>query len=270
MKPARSNRTKAEIATQFRRAKSLGALEAITEAVQGTAWSVADLFAVGSRETEWMEKYTRVPGDRGNAFSPFQIDKRYFGAWVASGKWRDMGEAAEKAVNVLEQKGRQIEESVGKRINWHTSKGTAMSFVGKPLTPDELRAVTLAAYNSGIAAYHHFSTSGDPDKGTTGADYGADVRGRAEQFAALLAGTEPEKKPPASTGAGAAAVAGTVAVAGGAAALVSTATKPDAVVSTEPVPPHSGFGLVVWLVIGAGVALVVAFVVAMIVTRKGE
>lgn len=227
----------AEARRQYERAKQHGWLPAFFAACISRPWlTAADLLAIGSRETNLDPKYLRVTGDHGNGFGLMQVDRRYFPEWTASGKWRDARECIEKGAEVLAQKRAEVIAKEGHVVSWRTSKGTKMSFRGAPFSDDQLRRISIAAYNSGIAAYHHFSISGLPDKGTTGRDYSADVLARSVLFATLIAKDEvqgsetqgavtqelpaPDAQTPATSSVGVAATlvgGGAVAVAGGAA-----------------------------------------------------
>lgn len=233
----------AEAKRQYARAKQHGWLPAFFAACVNRPWlTAADLLGIGSRETNLDPRYLTITGDHGNGFGLMQVDKRYFPDWVQTGKWRDARECIEKGAEVLAQKRAEIIAKEGHLVTWKTSKGQRMSFRGAPFSDEQLRRISIAAYNSGIAAYHHFSTSGLPDKGTTGRDYSADVLARAAMFAALIeadkvggsespsiAETQPLPAPDvpvaASTGTVATLVGGgAVAVAGGAAVATSGAT----------------------------------------------
>lgn len=155
-------------------------LEAAAEAFFGNGFFDAyDLFAVGSRESNWNPKYLTVPGDNGNGFGPMQIDKRSYPQFVASGKWRDPKEAIRMGAAVLKAKLDQAYDNQGHKITVRTRSGESYSLVAKKLTKAELKHVALAAYNSGLWSLYHASKGRSPDHGTTGADYGQDVLERA-------------------------------------------------------------------------------------------
>jgi len=230
--------TAAEARRQYDRAKRLGWLPMFAKSAASRPWcSTADLMGIGSRETNLDPIYLTKTGDHGNGFGLMQVDKRYFPEWTRSGLWRDPEECIEKGANVLSQKRAEIIKRLGHVTTWRTSKGTPMKFTGAPFTDAQLHRISIAAYNSGIAGYHHFSVSGDPDRGTTGKDYSRDVLARSALFNQLLkadgavvsstAPTQPlpapvEPQTPVSgsvgamatlAGGGAVAVAGTAAVA---------------------------------------------------------
>lgn len=234
--------TAAEARRQYDRAKRLGWIPMFAAAAAMRPWcTTADLMAIGSRESNLDPRYLSQSGDHGNGFSIMQIDKRYFPDWVAAGGWRDAEQSIEKGAQVLTQKRAEIIKRLGHVTTWRTSKGTPMKFTGAPFTDAQLHRISIAAYNSGIAAYHHFSVSHDPDRGTTGKDYSRDVLARSALFNQLLkadgvvvsstAPTQPlpapvEPQTPATPSAGVAATlagGGAVAVAGGAVVASSSA-----------------------------------------------
>lgn len=233
--------TAAEARRQYDRAKRLGWLPMFARSAASRPWcSTADLMGIGSRETNLDPVYLTKTGDHGNGFGLMQVDKRYFPDWVMTGKWRDARECIDKGAEVLAQKRAEIIAKQGHVVTWRTSRGTKMTFRGAPFTEEQLRRITFAAYNSGIAAYHHFSTSGMPDKGTTGKNYSADVIARSQMFGQLLrADTQPdeasaveslpEPQTPVTPSVGAMATlagGGAVAVAGGAVVASSSADIP--------------------------------------------
>lgn len=143
-------------------------------------FDVADLFAIGSRETGWDPRWETQPGDGGNGFGPLQIDGRYYPEWVATGAWRDVPQAIMKGAAVLRMKYEEICGLQGKRFPATTRSGqTYWCPKGKALSVDELRAVVIAAYNCGRWSMYHVSKGRDPDFGTTGHDYSKDVLSRA-------------------------------------------------------------------------------------------
>lgn len=265
----------AEARRQYDRAKRLGWIPMFAKAAASRPWcTTADLMAIGSRESNLDPRYLSQSGDHGNGFSIMQIDKRYFPDWVAAGGWRDAEQSIEKGAQVLTQKRAEIIKRLGHVTTWRTSKGTPMKFTGAPFTDAQLHRISIAAYNSGIAAYHHFSVSHDPDRGTTGKDYSRDVLARSALFAQLLkadgaiaaglgaADTQPlpapvEPQTPATPSVGTMATlagGGAVAVAGGAAVASSGVEIP----------------WIVWAVLGVILSGIVAFVGLWWLGRGGE
>lgn len=156
-------------------------VEAARDYFPGGEFDAADLFAVGSRETNWNKRYQRETGDHGNGFGYMQIDKRAFPKWVALGKWREPREAIRKGAEVLRAKYEQARANQGRKI---VVPG-GYSIVGKRLGPVALKRVAIAAYNSGIWAHYHASKGRSADHGTTGKDYSADVLARATKARAF-------------------------------------------------------------------------------------
>ncbi len=143
-------------------------------------FDAVDLFAIGSRETNWNRKYLTEPGDNGNGYGPMQVDKRSYPSWVASGRWRLPREAIMKGAEVLQHHMNDARANTGRAFSVRDRKGKTYTIPkGAPMNREELRRVALAAYNSGRWSYYHFSKGRDPDRGTTGADYGKDVLERA-------------------------------------------------------------------------------------------
>ncbi len=265
----------AEAKRQYERAKRLGWIPLFAKAAASRPWcTTADLMGIGSRETNLDPIYLTKTGDHGNGFSIMQIDKRYFPDWVAAGGWRDAEQSIEKGAQVLTQKRAEIIKSLGHVKAWRTSKGQAMRFTGAPFTDAQLHRISIAAYNSGIAAYHHFSVSRDPDKGTTGRDYSKDVLARSALFDHLLktdgvvvSSTAPTQPLPApddatiaptpSVGVAATLVGGgAVAVAGGAA--VATTGAAD------------GVSWMVWAVVGLLLVGVMTLAALWFLGRRSE
>lgn len=172
-----------QLKSQLLRVKSRGWWRHLVDAAAfvfpAMEFDAFDLFAIGSRETNWNPLYLKVPGDGGNGFGPMQIDKRSFPEWVESGKWKDPSSAILMGAVVLHQK---LEDAIAKQgaMIVVRSGGHSYSVVGKTLTPAEQKRVAIAAYNSGRWAHYHISMGRDPDHGTTGKDYSADVLERAE------------------------------------------------------------------------------------------
>jgi hypothetical protein len=150
------------------------------------------LMAIASRETnmggqqigdsfEWLIR----PGDNGHGFGLMQIDSRSFPEWTRLERWRDAREGIFKGAQVLAGKRSAIVEREGQRITVHERNGERWPFVMPPIEGLDLERVAIASYNSGDWAPYHFSKGRDPDRGTTGGNYSADVLERARQFRAL-------------------------------------------------------------------------------------
>lgn len=126
------------------------------------SFPIAVLIAIASRETN----IRNIVGDGGHGHGLMQVDNRVLkGSEIL----------ASKRTWLIHNQSKQLH--VGKRI-----------FKGRGFrTADEILCVAIAGYNCGeTCAYYHFSTSGNPDLGTTGRDYSADVLKRAAIFSRLL------------------------------------------------------------------------------------
>jgi soluble lytic murein transglycosylase-like protein len=148
----------------------------IEEAAISHGFNLALLLAIGSRESNLNPYYQSHSGDEGNGYSMWQIDKRLYPEFVASGDWRDVTKAVDKAAEVLQEKLLEVRR-LGKTA------------VRRPLVGGdaELR-IAVAAYNTGSKrAFRSWLAFSDPDRATTGQDYSSDVMTRRNRFAELLA-----------------------------------------------------------------------------------
>jgi len=174
------NATRSQLTKQFNSVKSY--LPDIQAAGEPYGFPASLLLAIGSRETNFNPRYKSSPGDRGNGFSWWQIDKRSFPDFTSSEDWKDPKLAVKKSALVLFE------------------KRTELQRLDKELIGNDLLRCSVAAYNCGSGpAYRNFKKYGDPDRGTTGKDYSADVLAREEVFADLLftelLNASPEKAP---------------------------------------------------------------------------
>ncbi len=184
------NATKAQLKTQFNRARASGWLSHFEEAVRthtSRYFDVADLLGIASRETNLNPKYLTNIGDNGNGFGLMQIDRRSFPDWTKTGKWKDARAGILKGAEVLMQKWADVQSSIGVKRGVRSSKtGKTSYFVGKPLNGLEAQQVTIASYNAGRWAHYSVSNGGYADQYTTGRDYSSDVMARAKVFRTLL------------------------------------------------------------------------------------
>lgn len=168
----------ADLRKQYERAKKLGWLTPIENAASAYNFPVELILAIGSRETNLDPKYLKVSGDRGNGFSPFQVDRRSYPDWVNSGKWTNIAESAVQCCRVLAEKQAEVVREARARV--------------VKLTTNELTRIAVAAYNRGSAgAVKDFIRDGNPDRGTTGKNYSADVLVRAKIFKRLITEDKP-------------------------------------------------------------------------------
>lgn len=176
-----------EVRRQFTRADQLSWIDYFWEASARYGESVDILLAIGSRETNLDPRYLRVIGDGGNGFGLMQIDKGNFPTWCASGAWKDARQSILKGASVLAAKRKSLVERAGERIHVTTrDRRITCSFTMPALAEPGLTRVAIAAYNGGDWPAYHFSLRRDPDRGTTGQNYSADVLERARLFRKIL------------------------------------------------------------------------------------
>jgi hypothetical protein len=181
-----------ELRRQFARAEQLGWIDHFEEASARYAEPTETLMAIGSRETNLDPRYLRVPGDNGNGFGLMQVDRRSFPNWCASGTWRDARQSILKGASVLASKRKGLLDRAGQtvRVTTHDGKTTRL-FTMPAFQGAELTRVSIAAYNGGDWPAYHVSRGHDPDPGTTGQNYSADVLERARFFRKLLDSRRP-------------------------------------------------------------------------------
>lgn len=178
------NATRSQLTKQFNSVKQY--LPDIRIAAEEHGFSPSLLLAIGSRETNYAPRYKTQPGDRGHGFSWWQVDIRSYPDWIHSGAWKDPKSAVYKAAEVLDEKRQEISRLASLRT---------------PLSSADLLRCAVAAYNCGSkAAYGNFVNHNDPDRGTTGKDYSADVLAREKVFRELE-GTHPLPEPAPEPGA---------------------------------------------------------------------
>ena len=123
---------------------------------------------------------------RYHGFGLMQIDVGTAKEWVEAEKWKNPKEAIRKGAEILASKRQQILRGVGKTLRITDRKGRKYTYRGAEIKTGPLLLVTVAAYNSGMWSYYHFSKGRNPDQGTTGKNYAADVLSRAHGFALLM------------------------------------------------------------------------------------
>jgi|SRR5450755_390171 len=150
----------------------LGWLSAFEDAAQKYDFSRELLMAICYRESRLNPIYLKSPGDNGNAYGIMQIDVRYFGDWVKSGKWHDASECVDMGASVLGTKRQEIVGLQNKKTRVYSGKSNKWyDFEGKPISGSDLTRVAVADYNAGLWGYYCYSTGDDVDRYTTGADY---------------------------------------------------------------------------------------------------
>ena len=171
--------TPRDLATQM--AEAAPWLPFFRDAASGYSLPQDLLLGIASRESN----IRQIVGDGGRGHGIMQIDDRYFPDFVSSGDWSDARKNIVKGAMVLARAKGVIALGRGKRLHARV-RGRTMEYTGVELDDDGLLRTATAAYNSGGVAYYWMSTTGDPDEGTTGLDYSADVFKRAAGFLALL------------------------------------------------------------------------------------
>lgn len=193
--------TRNDLEAQYRRAVRQGWVLHFREAARLHGFDVADLMGIASRETnmggrevapgrfQWLEKL----GDNGHGCGLMQVDIGTDMAFKQSGRWRDARAGILRGTEILAEKRTWMKKNAGQPgLVCRFSSGGRRVFNGRAFTTEQLRRLTIAAYNCGQGpAYYHFSTHGNPDAGTTGKDYSADTIKRAEVFRELLRGAAP-------------------------------------------------------------------------------
>lgn len=177
------NLTRSQLKTQYERAKRLGWIPHFVEAAEKTKaiFDVADLMAIGSRETNLDPKWLTKAGDQGNGFGLMQADKRSFPQFTKSEAWKDARQGILFGADVLMNKWHDIQTGIGVKRGVYSSKSKKTSyFVGKDVgRGKEAQQVTIAAYNNGRWPHYAVTNGKDPDTYTTGHDYSSDVIARA-------------------------------------------------------------------------------------------
>lgn len=177
------NLTRRQLKAQYDRAVSLGWLPYFEEATKITKgyFDVADLLAIGSRETNLDPKWLRRKGDNGHGCGLMQIDDRSFPEFTSSTKWQDARLGILKGAEVLMQKWHDYENNIGKRVS---VKGS--TFTAKAASGATAQHIVISSYNCGRWAQFCFARGLDIDKYSTGKDYGRDVMERAAVIRSFL------------------------------------------------------------------------------------
>jgi hypothetical protein len=170
----------------FDRCDELGWIPYFRDAAEAYKFEPELLMAIGYRESGLNPKYLKVAGDNGHGYGLMQIDNRSFPEWVNLGAWKIAESCIDKGAEVLADKRTEIQDSVGKKLTVKSQAGASYEFEGKPIAGGDLLRVAVAAYNSGLWAYYHYSKAHDVDQGTTGQNYSKDVLAKAIRFKPLL------------------------------------------------------------------------------------
>lgn len=176
-----------DLKKQYARAKQLGWLDHFIGAASRLDLEPSTLLAIASRESNLDPVYLTKAGDNGNGYGIMQVDRRSHAAHVKSGAWRDARANIEYGASVLRQMRDVIRARAGRLLSIRTPSGRLYTAqIPAVIPPDDLERIAIAAYNSGLWALYHYAKRRDPDFGTTGKNYSADVLARARVFKELL------------------------------------------------------------------------------------
>lgn len=161
------------IRQHFEKAKQRGYLPMFQNAGTHFEFPVELLLAIASRETNMTNMRGDFRGGKYHGHGIMQVDIGTAPEWCRSGAWKDVNASIQKGTSILADKARQL------RKDWPADR---------PRTLQQFYWVLAASYNHGVPdSLHDFLQDGNPDKDTTGHDYGQDVLGRMQEFAWLLA-----------------------------------------------------------------------------------
>jgi hypothetical protein len=171
--------TVSQLREEIQRAQREGIVAACLAAERRAGLPRGLLVAIASRETNMRN----IAGDGGHGRGVFQIDDRFHGDWLRShgagraGAVPSVADGAEYAAGLL-----------AANFAFGRSKG---------LSGRRLLKFAVAAYNAGAGgAWKAVQLTGDPDSGTTGRNYGADVLDRLRVVEHELDGTPLPPAPP--------------------------------------------------------------------------
>ncbi len=153
----------------------------INPVVEGTRYDSKWITALVNRECGWkvareveagksvIESLENMRGDYVKSmggyqgYSPFQIDIKSYPAFIQSGDWKDLGKAAAKCIDVLEEKRKSLE---------------AYGYTEEKLGTNLFNRCITAAYNCGAGGVRRsMQASGNtnPDLRTYSSDYSKEV-----------------------------------------------------------------------------------------------
>jgi peptidoglycan hydrolase-like protein with peptidoglycan-binding domain len=161
--------TAAQLQSELTRARADGLVDACLAAERTARLPRGLLVAVASRETNCRN----IVGDGGHGRGLFQIDDRFHGDWL-----REHGAAAPGAVPSVSDAAAYAAQLLAANYAFGRARG---------LRGAKLLKFAVSAYNAGAGgAWRALRATGDPDTGTTGGDYGADVLARMRALRRLL------------------------------------------------------------------------------------
>jgi hypothetical protein len=223
--------TEADLKRQFRYAKQKGWIPYFRASAASIDEPPELLLAIASRESNVKNIKGDLRNGRYNGYSLMQLDIGSHPAWIASGAWKDVRQAIQKGAEAYAEKRQQILDVRGGK---QPAKAKAGRFEPARFSTAKLRHIALAAYNSGLNAYYSYSVDGDPDRRTTGKDYGRQVLARMAVFRELLEADEDAGRALASTRAGQAS--GSAEDDDGSLAAADPAPPPDIELATVEAP----------------------------------
>lgn len=164
------------IKQHFEKAYQRGWIPYFAKASLQYDFPLALLLAIASRETNMnnimgdYRKSKHFPKGGYHGYGIMQVDIGTDPAWISSGRWKNVNEAIMHGTKILDSKRKELNRMwVGTR------------------TLREFLWTLAASYNTGSGrAYPNFKQHGNPDKTTTGGDYGKDVLQRMTEFQELL------------------------------------------------------------------------------------
>jgi hypothetical protein len=165
------------IKQHFEKAYQRGYIPMFAQAALKYDFPLALLMAIASRETNMtnmkgdFRKSKHFPKGGYHGYGIMQVDVGTDPQWIASGAWvNDISAAIMRGTKILGDKRNELNRM------WEGSR-----------TLQQFLWVLAASYNTGSGrAYPSFKNHGNPDRTTTGKDYGKDVLGRMVEFQELL------------------------------------------------------------------------------------
>jgi peptidoglycan hydrolase-like protein with peptidoglycan-binding domain len=170
--------TTRQLQSEVARARGAGLVDPCLAAERRGRLPRGLLVAIASRETNCRN----IVGDGGHGRGLFQIDDRFHGDWL-----RDHGAGAPGAVPSVADGAAYAAQLLSTNYAFGRAKG---------LRGKKLLKFAVSAYNAGAGgAWKALQESGDPDAGTTGRDYGADVLERMRAVRGLLGAERGGERP---------------------------------------------------------------------------
>lgn len=176
------NWTETDIKRQTERVIEVGWIKHFQRAGRAIGVDQALLLAIASRESNIMQ----IVGDSGNGYGIMQLDINAHNAFINGDLWRDPADNILEGAKDLAAKRFRIAANIGHLQTLVSSNGDRVTFEIPEILGNDFLRCTVAAYNCGLWSVYHFVRGRDPDYGTTGKNYSADVLARASMFSRLL------------------------------------------------------------------------------------